>query len=54
MLRWAVQRGTSVVTKSVTPARVEANFDVWDWELDAEDFKVIDSINCGWRSLHTP
>ncbi len=51
MLRWAVQRGTSVVSKSVTPERVVSNFQVWDWELSADDMKAFDTINCGWRHL---
>lgn len=54
MLRWAVQRGTSVVSKSVSPARVEANFAVWDWELSREDMDQFDTINCGWRHLLWP
>jgi diketogulonate reductase-like aldo/keto reductase len=51
MLRWAVQRGTSVVSKSVTPERVVANFDLWDWEISAEDMALFDTVNCGWRHL---
>lgn len=51
MLRWAIQRGTSVVTKSVTPQRVIDNAQIFDWELSDEDFKSFDKVNCGWRHL---
>jgi len=54
MLKWAVQRGTSVVSKSVTPERVVANFDLWDWQLDAGDMDTIGKLNCGWRHLLWP
>jgi diketogulonate reductase-like aldo/keto reductase len=51
MLKWAVQRGTCVVSKSVTPARIEANIEVFDWELSPEDFESMSALNCGWRHL---
>jgi glycerol 2-dehydrogenase (NADP+) len=34
---WGIQRGTSVIPKSVTESRILANFDLDGWELtDAE------------------
>ncbi|GAB5354395.1 hypothetical protein AAMO2058_000115300 [Amorphochlora amoebiformis] len=51
MLRWGVQRGISVVSKSVTPERVIGNFDIWDFKLSDEDMKSFDMLNCGWRHL---
>ncbi len=33
LIRWAVQRGTSVLPKSVQPQRIAANLDVFDWEV---------------------
>jgi len=52
ILRWMVQKGITFVSKSSTPARIEANFAVWDWELTAEDMLSFDKLNCGWRHLH--
>ena len=52
ILKHAIARGISVVTKSVTKARVESNFDLFDWELSPEDAKAMDALNCGWRHLH--
>ena len=40
MLRWHAQMGGSMVCKSVTPSRVEANYQMWDFALDADDMKV--------------
>jgi diketogulonate reductase-like aldo/keto reductase len=47
MLKWAVQRGITLVSKSVTPARIEGNIKIFDWELSQEDFDSISTLNCG-------
>jgi hypothetical protein len=44
VLRWGVQRGTSVLPKSTNPDRVKQNLDVLDWELSEEDMKTLGSI----------
>lgn len=44
VLRWGVQRGTSVVPKSVTPSRIEGNFDLFGWELTEEQMTAISSL----------
>jgi len=41
---WGLQRGTSVIPKSVTAKRIEANFDINGWELTPEEIKTIDSL----------
>jgi diketogulonate reductase-like aldo/keto reductase len=51
MLKWALQRGTSVISKSVNPERILSNFKLFDWELSAADMQSFDKINCGWRHL---
>lgn len=51
ILRWAVQRGISVVSKSANPDRIKSNFQLWDWELSAEDMMSFDQLDCGWRHL---
>ncbi len=50
VLRWHVQQGASVIPKSVTPARILENIDVFDFELDAEDLAVIASLETGRRT----
>ncbi|KAI1390434.1 NADP-dependent oxidoreductase domain-containing protein [Hypoxylon trugodes] len=42
LISWAVQRGTSVLPKSVTPARIENNYQ--DFELSQDDFDAIQSL----------
>lgn len=51
MLRWAVQRGVTVVSKSVSPARIASNIQVFDWELSEQQMQAFDKLNCGWRHL---
>lgn len=51
-IRWAIQRGTSAVPKSVTPMRIEANFYVFNWELSAEHMAALNAIEPQERMLH--
>ena len=37
MLRWHLQQGRQAIPKSVTPARIAENFDVFDFELSADE-----------------
>ena len=41
---WGVQKGWSVLPKSVTPSRVEGNFDLDGWSLTDEEIAKIDAI----------
>ena len=52
LIRWAIQRGTSAVPKSVTPERIEANFDVFEWELSDDEMAALGSIEPQERMLH--
>jgi 2,5-diketo-D-gluconate reductase A len=44
-LRWHLQRGDIVFPKSVTRARVEENFELFDFELEPADMAAIDGLN---------
>lgn len=43
-LRWEIQKGFVPVPKSVSPARIRENLDVFDFELTTEQMQAIDSL----------
>ena len=45
VLRWHLELGNVVIPKSVTPARIRENFDVFDFELAAEDVEAISALD---------
>ena len=47
VLRWHVQRGDIIFPKSVTPSRIEENFQIFDFELDAADVDKITALDKG-------
>nr|WP_063573548.1 aldo/keto reductase [Luteibacter rhizovicinus] len=49
VIRWHVQLGHMVIPKSVTPERIKANIDVFDFELSADEMKAIDGLDAGNR-----
>ena len=50
MLRWNMQRGVTVIPKSVHRDRMAQNIDVFDFELTAEEMEAIESR----RSIPSP
>lgn len=54
MLRWGLQHGRSVIPKSVKPARIAENFDVFDFELTPEQMTAIDALETGVRGGPAP
>ncbi|KAL5291189.1 hypothetical protein ACFFRR_010538 [Megaselia abdita] len=50
-LRYLTQNGVIPIPKSVTKQRIDANFDIFDFELEEEDMKALDQYNCGKRIL---
>jgi len=49
VIRWHLQLGNVVIPKSVTPARIRENFDVFDFELDDEGMAAIAALDRGQR-----
>ena len=51
LIRWQVQRGVIVIPKSVTPARIEENANIFDFQLSAEQMEEIESFDCNGRMI---
>lgn len=54
MLRWCVQVGTIPLPKSVTPARIAQNIDIFDFVIDEPDMKLITSLDENLRTCWDP
>ncbi|MFE7547568.1 aldo/keto reductase [Streptomyces gardneri] len=50
VLRWHLQLGTVVIPKSVTPARIRENFEVFDFALTDEEMSAVASLDRGLRT----
>jgi 2,5-diketo-D-gluconate reductase A len=53
-LRWHIQRGDIVFPKSVTPERVQENFEIFDFELTGADMADITALNRNERTGPDP
>ncbi|MBU9724287.1 MULTISPECIES: aldo/keto reductase [Bacillaceae] len=45
ILRWDLQKEVVTIPKSVTPARIQSNTEIFDFELSEEDMNILDSCN---------
>ncbi|MBP3041054.1 aldo/keto reductase [Bacillaceae bacterium Marseille-Q3522] len=54
VLRWHLQNNTIVIPKSVTPSRIEENFDVFGFELTADEMEKINSLDRNRRKGPKP
>lgn len=41
---WGLQRGTSVIPKSVTASRIEANYQLDGWSLTDDEMKKLSGL----------
>jgi 2,5-diketo-D-gluconate reductase A len=49
VIRWHLQLGNIVFPKSVTPSRIEENFDVFDFHLTDDEMEQIEDLDAGDR-----
>lgn len=49
VIRWHLDRGLIVIPKSVTPSRIQENFDVFDFRLEKEELSHIQSLDSDTR-----
>lgn len=58
MLRWALQHEVVVIPKSVHPARILENSQIFDFEISGPDMNVLDGLNenfrVAWDPTHIP
>jgi diketogulonate reductase-like aldo/keto reductase len=54
VIRWHLEMGNVVIPKSVTPARIGENIDVFDFDLDPEDVESITGLNRDGRTGPDP
>lgn len=53
-IRWCIQHEIIPLVKSLTPSRIEENFDVFDFEISEDDMKRIDALEYFGGSGHDP
>lgn len=53
-LRWAVQKGISVIPKSVNPERIASNGDIFGFSIEQEDMDILDTLNENYHSSSVP
>ncbi|KAI8520200.1 hypothetical protein Bbelb_034570 [Branchiostoma belcheri] len=51
LLRYHLDRGVSAIAKSVTPSRIQANFDIMDFSLSQEDLAILGGLDRNLRYL---
>lgn len=45
VIRWHLQNNLIVIPKSVTPTRIQENFDVFNFKLESSDFEAIQNMD---------
>ena len=53
-LRWAIQKGISVIPKSTHPERIASNARIFDFTIDHEDMDLLDTLNQNYHSASIP
>ena len=54
ILRWNIDQGIVAIPKTVTPARLKSNIDIFDFALTADEISAIDALNADQRTGPDP
>lgn len=54
ILRWHLQESFVVIPKSVTPSRIEENFNVFDFKLTEDEMNTVRALDTGKRLFFDP
>lgn len=49
LIRYQIEKGNSVIPKSINADRIKSNFDVFSFNIAEADMKTIDSFDCNGR-----
>lgn len=49
LINWGINRGTSVIPKSIKAERIKSNLEALNIEISEEDHKMISNLNRGYR-----
>lgn len=49
LIRWSIDTDVVTIPKSVTPSRIQENFNVLDFVLDSDDLEALRALECGGR-----
>ncbi|KAI1619081.1 glycerol dehydrogenase Gcy1 [Exophiala viscosa] len=52
LLMWSLQRGTSIIPKSVTTSRIEENFQLDGWELAKNEMEALDGLKTRFKVVN--
>lgn len=54
LLAWAIQHDIAVLTKSVKPSRIQENSEIFDFEISADDMRLLDAFDENLRLAWNP
>ncbi len=54
VLRWHIERGDVVFPKSMHPARMKENFEIFDFEINDEEIEALTALDRGEQGRHGP